>query len=239
MDAPAGRPEYWFAGAGHLVTVAADGSAEVFGLADGAGVAGGRLPLRRGEIGAGAEVDATTLYLKRDAGGRLTVAAFDLATLRARWTLDGGADAREAHLCGAVLCVGEGTGTSGYDLGTGRLRWRAEGWVHAATVTGGRLLAESARSAGQGLLDAATGAALADLGSGYPVWDATTGTPAFLLRDTVAPPRRTAVFRIDSRGGGRALRGSIAALPGKTCLAIRDRLICHTTNGRLTVVAVA
>jgi hypothetical protein len=79
---------------------------------------------------------------------------------------------------------------------------------------------------------------LADLGGVYPVWDAPAGTPAFLLRDTVRPPGRTAVFRLDQQTGDRRLRGSIGSLPGKTCVAAGDRLICQTTDGQLTVVAV-
>jgi hypothetical protein len=222
--------------------VGADGRTEVFGLGDGRAVADGRLPLRRDPSRAsgavGLEVDAAALYLERNEGGHLTVVAFDLATLRPRWTLDGGTAARQAHLCAPVLCVSDGTATSGYDLGTGLLRWRAAGWINAATVTGGRLLADSNLDTGQGLLDAATGILLADLGGGNPVWDTMAGTPTFRLRDTVAPPGRTAVFRLDSRTGNGGLRGSIDSVPGKTCAAVRDLLICQTTNGQLTVVAV-
>ncbi|MEU4238488.1 hypothetical protein [Actinoplanes sp. NPDC026619] len=232
----ADRPDFWIAGAGHLLTVGAQGRTEVVGLADGAGAVG-RLPVRPGEPVA--ELDATALYLQSHDDGRLLVAAFDLATLRPRWTVDGGATAREAHLCGGVLCIGDGTATSGYDLATGLLRWRAAGWVSAATVTGGQLLAESTANAGHGLLDTGTGAFVADFGGGYPVWDTTAGTPAFLLRDTVDPPGRTAVFRLDSHSGDHRLRGSIDSLPGRTCVAVPDRLICHTTNGQLTVLAVA
>lgn len=237
----AGHPDHWIAGAGHLVTIGADGRTDVVGLTDGAVVAGGRLPLGPDAISTGAaevEVDATALYLERDVAGRLTVTAFDLAGLRPRWTVDGGADAREAHLCGAVLCIGDGTATDGYDLGTGAHRWRAAGWVNATTVTGGHLLAERAPSTGDGLLDAATGALLADLGPGYPVRNPLDGTPAFLLRDTAKPPGRTAVFRLDGQNGGR-LRGAIGSLPGRTCMAAHDRLVCRTTDGHLTVVAVA
>ncbi|WP_433381625.1 PQQ-binding-like beta-propeller repeat protein [Actinoplanes sp. CA-142083] len=238
---PAGHPQYWLAGAGHLVTVGDDGRAEVSGLADGTAVSRGPLPLSRKELSAGvvAEVDATALYLKRNEGGRLIVRAFDLATLRPSWSVDGGATAREAHLCGGVMCLSDGTATSAFDLDSGRLRWRAPGWIHADTVTGGRLLAERALSTGEGLLDAATGALVADLGSVYPVWDAAAGTPTFLLRDTVRPPGRTAVLRLDSRSGSRRLQGSIEGLPVKPCVAVQDRLICKTTTGMLTVVAVA
>ena len=235
----AGHPDYWIADAGHLVTLGADGRAEVYGMSDGVRVSDGRPLPGRKDDSTGVEVDATALYLKHNEGGRLTVAAFDLATLRPRWTVDAGDTAREAHLCGAILCVGHGAATSGYDLSTGQPRWQAPGWINAAIVTGGRLLAERAEGAGEGLLDAATGTLQRDLGSGYPVWDTAAGTPSFLLRDTTKPPGRTAVFRIDERSGRRQLRGSIDGLPGKTCLAARNHLICLTTNGRLTVVEVA
>lgn len=233
------HPDYWIAAAGHLVTMGADGRTEVFGLNDGTKLSAGR-PLRhRKDNATDVELDATTLYLKHSEGGRLTIAAFDLATLRPRWTVDGGADAREAHVCGPVLCVGAGAATSGYDLTTGQLRWQAPGWINAATVTGGRLLAEKAAGEGAALLDAATGTLQRDLGAGYPVWDTAVNRPKFFLRDTIKPPGRTAVFRLDERTGARQLRGSIDGLPGKTCLAAHSRLICQTTSGQLKIVEVA
>jgi hypothetical protein len=237
----AGSPDYWAAAAGHLVTMTGDGRTGVFRLADGVRVADGRLPLRRGRTGDSVafELDATAVYLERVEGGRLTVAAFGLPSLRPRWTVDGGANARQAHLCGPVLCVSDGTATTGYDLGTGRSRWHAPDWINATPVTGGRLLTDSSRGTGQGLLDAATGTLIADLGDGYPVWDPIAGTPTFRLRDTVSPPGRSAVTRLDSRTGELWLRGSIDGVPGKTCAAAADSLICQTTNGRLAVVAVS
>jgi outer membrane protein assembly factor BamB len=243
----AGSPDYWAAGgdeihSGHLVTTAADGRTEVFRLVDGRRTAAGRLPLHRGRRQIGdsimLEVDPAAMYLNRTEGGRLTVAAYDLATLRPRWTVDGGTTARQAHLCGPALCVSDGSATTGYDLGTGRFRWRAEGWINAVRVTGGRLLADSTRGSGQGLLDATTGRLMANLGDGNTVWDALAGVPTFRLRDTLSPPGRTAVTRLDARTGTRWLRGMIDAVPGKTCAAEGDRLICLTTNGRLAVTSV-
>ncbi|MER7420154.1 PQQ-binding-like beta-propeller repeat protein [Micromonospora peucetia] len=123
--------------------------------------------LRLGELpGFGHTMVAHDLLLAvRSRAG--AVAAYELDGLRLRW---------EAHLpmvdhvsdCGELLCVGrrEG-GITALDPATGAVRWTSgEGWLGVLVAQGGRLLALGAGSVGDrfGVLDAATGREVADLG---------------------------------------------------------------------------
>jgi outer membrane protein assembly factor BamB len=223
-----------------IVAVSADGRVEVLRLADGSRTSAGRVPISatgRADDGLGA--DAGVLYLSRSAGGHATVTAYDLDTLNPRWRISGDYADGTAHACGVVMCLDEGTAITGLDPATGEVVWRAPGWTNATAVAGeNRLVADRRTDRTHGLLDSTTGALVADLGAGLPIWDYTGSRPTVLLRDTVSPSGRTAVSRVDPRTGELQPRGTIDGVGFPGCGAVGDRLVCGTADGRLAVTAV-
>lgn len=211
-----------------IIAVTADGRVVVLRLADGTDVSRGDVPAD--EVGADAMV-----YANRTVGGRAMVTAYDLDSLHPQWAVTGASAAARTHPCGTVLCFADSGGIAGLDPGRGTLRWRAPGWTDATPVTG-----ENRLIAGNGgrhaILDSSTGAVLADLGPGTPVWDAGDDGPVFYLRPSGAG--RMAVSRIDVRSGDLRPRGLVERAGGSGCGAVADQLVCATAGGRLAVTTV-
>jgi outer membrane protein assembly factor BamB len=224
-----------------LVSVTAGGQVRTVRLADGALLSRGRLPdvdgvlLKDGLSAAGG-----LLYVNQTNTDRAVVKAYDLDTLKLRWMYaqtasDDVPSGPAAHACGLVMCFLDGTGTVGLESATGRVRWRASGWIDPAPVTGAnRLLADSPDHAWYGLLDSSTGRVVATLGAGAPVWDRTGSTPAYYLHVVAPSDPRTAVSRIDPGTGTLALRGMIGPVDVRRCTAAGSAVVCVTADGRLS-----
>ncbi|MCX4385910.1 PQQ-like beta-propeller repeat protein [Micromonospora peucetia] len=140
---------------------------------------GGRIEVR--ELRSGALQHAADLRLDEPAGHTMVthdlllvvrpragvVTAYGLDGLRLRW---------EARLplvehvqdCGELLCAHRGNGGfSAVDPATGAVRWIGQRWFGVLSAQGGRLLAVAPGPVGDrfGVLDAATGRQVADLGT--------------------------------------------------------------------------
>ncbi|MFG1778250.1 PQQ-binding-like beta-propeller repeat protein [Micromonospora sp. NPDC049048] len=93
------------------------------------------------------------------------VTAYGLDGLRRRWETRL-PQVEYVNPCGELLCAPRGNTFSALDPATGALRWSGERWVGVFLARGGRLLALSSGGVGDrwGVLDAATGREVADLG---------------------------------------------------------------------------
>ena len=225
---PGARPD-------RLLTVTAQGRAEVLVPADGSVVTTGTL-LSPGPIGpedySSVAIEGRRLYQDRTVNGRTTVSAYDLDTLRWVWRVQqspGG-----SFGCGPVVCTIDGDSISGHDRATGSRLWRLPGLSGLYPLTGDRLLAEDGQNR-LTVVAARTGQLLAELGRGRPVWDA-QGRPSRLIAGTRQPPGRTAVSSLDPTTGEVVLRGTVP--PAQNCRADRDLLICVTEDNRLTVTRI-
>jgi len=234
-----GGPDRWRANV--LVAVKRDGAAEVIRLADGVGLAAGRLDWpasapERGEFN-DLLVDDRRVYVRHAGGPGASLTAYALDTLHRMWSL---ADAARvaAYPCGAVLCGLEGDGYAAYDPDTGATRWRAAGVRNVWQVRPGRLLADEGAYDVYALLDEATGRRIAGLGFGTPIEDDRSGA-VYLLRTTRSPATRMAVSRVDLDTGAVSLRGTIDRFGEHGCSVAGDRLVCPTLAGRLVVTEVA
>nr|BFE72836.1 hypothetical protein GCM10020092_061370 [Actinoplanes digitatis] len=188
-----------------LVTVTAEGRAEVIAPADGSVIATGTLP-RAGDDSA-VTVEGRQLYRDQTVRGRTTVTAYDIDTLRRLWTVEqppGG-----SFGCGPVVCIGDGESVSGHDRATGARLWRLSGTAGVYPLAGGHLLAEDGNGARRTVLDATTGRRLAELDRGVPVWDS-RGRLTYLIAATLRPPGRTSVSSLDPVTGEVVLRGTVA-----------------------------
>jgi hypothetical protein len=102
--------------------------------------------------------DALIAYRYSVPGG----VVYNLATGRPSWTFDLGEQDGPVKGCGPVLCRGDAGGMSGFDAGTGRLRWRLAGWTNVERLDGQRLLLTRDEALGiqterAAIVDAATG----------------------------------------------------------------------------------
>ena len=188
---------------------------------------GGRLELRDPDTGAVVraaalpvaatppEVLALTDDLVVLSDGPGGVAAYEVATLRRRWTLSRGpADRVDVSDCGAALCLDDGSpGPRLLDPATGSTRWRADGWTLLESV-GNWLLALSDVTGPideLALLDALTGRPVRHLGRWQPLSGARWGDGSIVRRRQ--RDGRVLFGRLDDRGEGvrvlAALRGAV------------------------------
>jgi outer membrane protein assembly factor BamB len=219
-----------------LLTVTAEGRAEVIALADGSVVRTGTLPrpgVQRTEGYSTVTMQGRQFYQERTVRGRTTVTAYDIDTLRQVWTVE--QPAGGSFGCGPVVCISEGESISGHDRSTGARLWRLSAASGVYPLTGGRLLAEEEQGARLTVLDGTTGRRLADLGRGRPVWDS-RGRLTYLIAGTLQPPGRTSVRSFDPASAEVVLRGTVAS--AQTCRIERDLLTCVTEDNRLAVTDV-
>jgi PQQ-like domain len=219
-----------------VVVLTGDGWVQVLRLADGAGVAAGRVTAASpGDGTTTLLADHDRIYLRRLAAG--TVTAYAVDTLDPLWQAPLAADGW-LYPCGPVLCAFEDDGVTGIDAATGAARWHRAGELRARPFVPGRLITTGGPGpAAQRLLDAATGRVVAELGDGLLVPDEAGGA-AYRLRATLAPTDRIAVTRVDLATGRQTLLGTVPPITGDYgCQAYGHRLACTTTGGRLTVTA--
>jgi outer membrane protein assembly factor BamB len=230
---PGARPD-------RLVTVTAQGRAEVLALADGSVVTTGTLPwpaAMRNNDHSAVTVQGHRLYLDQSIRDKATVTAYDTDTLRPLWTVkqtsSGG-----SFGCGPVVCILDGESTSGHDRATGARLWRLSGATGTYPLTNGQLLIDEDNGARRALMDPATGRHLADLGTGMPVWDSLGRATLYLVAPTTQPPGRTAVSSFDPATGEVILLGALPQTLDFGCQYEADLLVCPTQDKRLLVTDV-
>jgi outer membrane protein assembly factor BamB len=217
--------------ADRLVTVTAEGRAEVIALADGSVVTIGTLP-RPGESSF-ITMHAQQLYQDRTVNGRTTITAYDVDTLSRQWTVEqpsGG-----SFGCGPVACFSDGEAIQGHDRATGARLWRLSGISNVYPLTGGRLLARAEQGAWHTVVAGTTGRRVTELGRGMPVWDP-QGHLTYLIAGTRQPPGLTSVSSFDPATAKVVLRGTVAS--AQTCRADQGLLTCVTEDNRLAVTDV-
>jgi outer membrane protein assembly factor BamB len=226
--------------ADRLVTVTAQGAAEVLDMADGSVVSTGKLPWTqrsRNDDYSSINVQGRRLYLDQTIASGSSVSVYDTETLTLLWhreqTSGGG-----SYPCGPVVCISDAHGVAGLDNETGALRWRLPRATNGYPLLGDRLLVEEIEGTRRSLVDGKTGRVLTDLGTAMPVWDSLgRGTP-YLLDRTVEPPSRTAVSRLDARTGEVLLQGAITPILDYGCQNEGTLLACVTQDNQLTVTDV-
>jgi outer membrane protein assembly factor BamB len=220
-----------------VVTVAPTGDVEIVRLADGVRVSSGRITWYPGSPDSGpftdVSVDATRLYVSVAGSAIGSVTAYDQATLRQVWQINGTNGA--AYTCGTLICGLEPEGVVAYDPATGAARWHSPGIRNAWPAGPARLVADA--NDRWRLIDEATGRQLADLGGGNPIFDL-DGRLTFMVRPTVAPRGNSAVGRVDARTSTVEIRGAIDWVTDGTCEATGGYLVCATPFGRLIVTLV-
>jgi hypothetical protein len=85
----------------------------------------------------------------------------------------------------------------------------------------------------------ADGRVIADLGDGTPVWDYEHTAPLYYLRPVELAGLAVEVSRIHLQTGRLDPRGLLSQVGYPGCTADNDKLICGTTNGKLTITHVA
>jgi hypothetical protein len=222
-----------------LVTATATGQVEVRRFTDGAVTATGQVPWVASRDSDGAYTDLyawdDTMFVARSVGGRVTVNAYALDTLRPRWVASSAAYTGMMN-CGPLLCLGGGQdGLVGHDPRTGAARWRTEQWDNAQPLPDGRLLVQASDTGQSGLADAGTGRLITDLGTRPTLLDADDGT-VVTLTPTREPTGGTAVREIGPTGRD-VLHGALHGVTHQGCQLADRRLAC-LNDSRITVTAV-
>ncbi|MFF0653808.1 PQQ-binding-like beta-propeller repeat protein [Micromonospora tulbaghiae] len=167
----------------------------------------------------------------RDAGG--VIEAYDLDTLRRRWTVEqklvGYVDS-----CAALLCaVRQAGGMTALDPATGAVRWTVDRWAGAAAARDGRLLVgalDTDADGGLAVLGQDDGHLVADLGGWTLVPQHESGGPLLATRPL---------------GGGRQLLAELnlsgdpprdrGVLTGTDCTTGVTLLVCRRPGGDFVV----
>ncbi|MCZ7438983.1 PQQ-binding-like beta-propeller repeat protein [Micromonospora sp. WMMC241] len=165
-----------------------------------------------------------------DAGA--TVNAYELDTLRLRWTVE---LPLVDHLeqCGGLLCAArQNGGIHALDPATGALRWTAERWQSVLRADAGRLLVATGGTTGDHLavLDGADGRLVADLGD-WAVLPQDELTGRILLTRPLGGGRQL-LAEPDLSGGPPVVRD---VLTGTDCRAGTTLLVCRQVGGDFTL----
>ncbi|WP_435152753.1 PQQ-binding-like beta-propeller repeat protein [Micromonospora aurantiaca (nom. illeg.)] len=163
----------------------------------------------------------------RDGDG--TIEAYDLDTLRPRWTavrkLVG-----HVESCGTLLCaVGPAGGMTALDPATGAVRWSVDRWAGVAAERGGRLLVgvpDTGIDDGLAVLDQDDGRLIADLGGWRPVPQHEPGGPLLATRPLGGGRRLLA--EVGLSGDSPSIRGT---LTGTDCTTGVTLLVCRRPGG--------
>jgi len=224
-----------------VTTTTKDHSVKVLDATDGHVVAAGRTPWGQqpGQDYAEASLslEGRRLYVDQNVNGKSTIAVYDTETLRRLWQLEPD-DSGGAYRCGPLLCLNSADSTAGYDLDTGKLRWRLAGLRNGYPLPNGRILVDDDDTgARHRLVDATSGRVLADIEAATPVWDYRTGDTPYLLAHTREPADLTSVSQFDAQTGETLLRGAIVPVDS-SCQTADGLLACITLDERLTVTDV-
>ncbi|MEV6595605.1 PQQ-binding-like beta-propeller repeat protein [Actinoplanes sp. NPDC051346] len=183
-------------------------------------------------------VEGHTLYVENVKRGKGTLVAYDTETMRRKWRIAertyGG-----FYPCGAVLCVNQEEGVSGFDRDTGARRWRIDGAPIGMPLShGGVLVASAEGGSHHSVIDTATGKRLSDIGSGALAANSSGREEALYVLAPVFQPRdQMAVSKIEDTGRV-VLRGAVGPIDQTTCQNSGELLFCMTPDGRLAVTDV-
>ncbi|MFF3852748.1 hypothetical protein [Micromonospora sp. NPDC002575] len=175
------------------------------------------------------------LASEQDEGEVRRVTAYGLAALDRRWALERPSFGY-AGACGAVLCASayRGSELSGLDPATGEVRWTNPRWQSVFAVRGDRLLAIADERAGGtashlGVLDAATGREVADLGRWDLAFSRSPGGPHYGTRPDRAGGGLV-VVELDLAGATARLRDVLPGAAGDCAADGRD-IVCRRPAG--------
>ncbi|WP_432957541.1 PQQ-binding-like beta-propeller repeat protein [Micromonospora haikouensis] len=163
------------------------------------------------------------------------MAAYGLAGLDRRWAVERPSFGY-AGACGAVLCAFayQGSELSGLDPATGEVRWTTPRWQSVVAVRGDRLLVIADEQAGGtashlGVLDAATGREVADLGRWDLAFSRTPGGPYYGTRPD-RDGRSLVVVELDLAGAAVRVRDVLPGAAGDCAADGRD-IVCRRPSG--------
>ncbi|MBQ1042145.1 PQQ-binding-like beta-propeller repeat protein [Micromonospora sp. C32] len=162
----------------------------------------------------------------RDAGR--TVEAYDLDTLRPRWTVEQKL-VDYVDSCGALLCAAPPAGgMTALDPATGAARWTVDRWAGVAAARGDRLLVGDTATGTGGLavLGQADGHLVAELDGWTLVPQHESGGP--LLATRPLGGGRQLLAEMDLSGGPPPIRGVIT---GTDCTTGVTLLVCRRPGG--------
>ncbi|GAA0801954.1 outer membrane protein assembly factor BamB family protein [Spirilliplanes yamanashiensis] len=227
--------------AGEVYLLAADGTLTVRRLADGAVLRGGRLDRQvpAGDPSAWARLqsdDGLLMLVETDALGATTVSTYLSDTFALAWRRP--VDTEGVNRCGPLLCLTDARSVRTLDPRTGAERWTNRQWRWTGEQVAGHLVGNAATDDDPdlGLIDAATGRTVAELG---PV-NLVRGDDWLVLRRERVPGRRlvlgarTVVSRLTA-GGPPAVLGTVSGVVWQSCRATGRYLVCPTVLGMLTV----
>jgi hypothetical protein len=173
------------------------------------------------------------LVQQRRGTGTDSLTAFDLDTLRSRFTVTGDAMSLPVR-CGALLCIGAAQGVRAVDPVTGTVRWRSGRWQYVSPLGAGRLVGYAVDGA-LGVLDPGTGSAVLDLGTTWRRVLVTADGGAVLGRADRARPDRFWLARLRSDPATVRPLGYLSDVDAQSCQASVGLIACGTRPGVLGV----
>ncbi|MFE9186944.1 PQQ-binding-like beta-propeller repeat protein [Micromonospora haikouensis] len=163
------------------------------------------------------------------------VTAYGLAALDRRWAVERPGFGY-AGVCGAVICAVayRGSELSGLDPATGEVRWTNPRWQSVVAVRGDRIMVIADEQAGGtashlGVLDAATGREVADLGRWDLAFSRTPGGPYYGTRPD-RDGRSLVVAELDLAGAVVRVRDVLPGAAGDCAADGRD-IVCRRPSG--------
>ncbi|GGQ48994.1 outer membrane protein assembly factor BamB family protein [Couchioplanes azureus] len=226
-----------------LATIGSDGRVRIRDLAGGRVFATAVVPWvgrdEEGDSSNNVHIDGHTLYVENVKQGEGTITAYDTSTMRRKWRIAERSYGGAIYPCGAVVCIDQAEGVSGFDRDTGTRRWRVSGAPSGIPLRdGGVLVVRDEAGSQHSVIDTATGRRLSDIGSGTLVGDSSAPQEALYVLAPVFQPRgRMAVTKIDDTGRA-VLRGAIGPVDQTTCQNGGELLYCVSPGGRLAVTEV-